>query len=207
MRGDADRLDSKERHGVRHRVACALVLSGALLVPQITLAWCFDRAAASTGLNPGLLRAIAAAESDLNPGAVNRSHRARTGTVDVGLMQINTSWLPSLRRHGIDEAQLFEPCTNVQVGAWILADLVARLGDRWEAVGAYNASCSRLGPADCQATRQRYAWRVHRRLPGPAASTVSLHAAPEPRRARESARPPGGLLAFSLAAAEPSPER
>lgn len=207
MRGGSDRLDSKERHGVGHRVACALVLSGALLVPQITLAWCFDRAAASTGLNPGLLRAIAAAESDLNPRAVNRSHRVRTGTVDVGLMQINTSWLPTLRRHGIDEAQLFEPCTNVQVGAWILADLVARLGDRWEAVGAYNASCTRLGPADCQAARQRYAWRVHRRLPTSAAGTVSSHAARKPRRAPDPARPPGGLLAFTLAAAEPAPER
>ena len=207
MRSGSERLDSKANHGVGHRVAAALVLSGALLAPQASFAWCFERAAASTGLNPGLLRAIAAAESDLNPRAVNRSHRARTGTVDVGLMQINTSWLPALRRHGIAEAQLLEPCTNVQVGAWILADLVARLGDRWEAVGAYNASCVRLGPADCQATRQRYAWRVHRRLPIPAAGAAASDAAVEPQRAPDPARPSGGLLAFSLAAAEPAPER
>lgn len=131
--------------------------------PGGTLA-CLDQAAAERGLDARLLRAVARAESNLDPLAVNRAHVERTGTVDIGLLQINSSWLPTLGRYGIQERDLHDACTNARVGAWLLADALARHGNTWNAVGSYNAACTQLRGAKCAAARQAYAWRVFRRM-------------------------------------------
>ena len=96
---------------------------------------CWAHAAHRYGVSAELLYAIARTESDLNPWAVNRN---RNGSRDLGLMQINSGWLPLLAHHGIGERELMVPCTNIAVGAWILAGNIQRLGDTWAAVGAYH---------------------------------------------------------------------
>ena len=114
---------------------------------------CWDEAAVRYGVSSALLYAIARTESGLNPQAIGRN---RNGSRDIGLMQINSAWLPTLATRGIGERELLEPCTNIQVGAWILAGNVQRLGYTWDAVGAYNA--------ETPALRRAYAERVYRHV-------------------------------------------
>lgn len=142
---------------------------------------CWETAGARYGVHPSLLAAIAKVESGFDPSAVNGMHAARTGSVDLGLMQINSSWLPVLAKQGITRERLFEPCTSIMVGAWILAGLFARYGVTWEAIGAYNAACVRLDPVACTARRSVYARKVEAALRDLAeAKPVALasHAAP-----------------------------
>ncbi len=98
---------------------------------------CFAEAAQKYSLDPVLLKAIAKTESGFNPGAISKPNR--NGSVDIGLMQINSSWLPKLSGFGIYEAHLLQPCTNIHVGAWVLANNIKNLGYTWKAVGAYNS--------------------------------------------------------------------
>lgn len=124
-------------------VATAAVLAALLasLVPgsaraQAACTW--ESVGEKYGIDPRLLYAIAKTESNLNPAAMNRANR--NGSVDIGMMQINSSWLPTLARYGITERHLLDPCTSLEVGAWILAHNMRRLGPSWDAVGAYNAA-------------------------------------------------------------------
>jgi soluble lytic murein transglycosylase-like protein len=161
---------------------CAALAALAVMgTPSPAAASCWESAGARYGVHPWLLAAIAKVESGFNPRAVNESHFARTGSVDLGLMQINSQWLPVLARHGITREHLFEPCTSVTVGAWILADLFARYGVTWEAIGAYNAACVRLDPAACTARRAGYARKVEaalRQLSRTAPGTVATRGTP-----------------------------
>jgi soluble lytic murein transglycosylase-like protein len=109
---------------------------------------CWLGAAAAFDVPPGLLLAVAQVESAYQTDALAQ---ARNGTHSVGLMQINSSWFPQLRRAGISEQALYEPCTNINVGAWILSQNIARYGPTWEAIGAYYA-----GPYDAKS----HAWKV-----------------------------------------------
>jgi hypothetical protein len=114
-------------------------------------------------------------------------------------MQINSSHLPKLASLGISESDLLEPCTNIKVGAWLLADSFARRGVSWDAVGAYNAACTQLKGDDCAAARSRYAWRVYRRLPGEQAKSRSQPAAPASRTPPASPAPAPFILSTRVA--------
>ncbi|MFM0592732.1 transglycosylase SLT domain-containing protein [Paraburkholderia dilworthii] len=104
---------------------------------ETALADCIDDAAAFQHVNVSLMRGIAQVESGMQPNRINTNSN---GTTDIGLMQINSSWLPVLAREGISEQSLFDPCTNAYVGAWILSENIRQFGPNWNAVGAYNAA-------------------------------------------------------------------
>lgn len=114
---------------------------------------CFARAGNYYGINPLLLKAIARQESSMNPRAIGQN---TNGTQDLGIMQINTWHLPKLAKAGITRQHLMDPCINIYVGAWVLADAVRRFGMSWKAVGVYHS------PTDWR--QRNYAAKVHRHL-------------------------------------------
>lgn len=116
-------------------------------------AFCFEDAGRRYGVSPLLLKAIAQQESNLNPLAYNSNHN---GSTDMGLMQINSRWLPLLNRYGVQTRDIWSPCTNVMVGAWILAGNFARMGYNIRALGAYNSTQPEI--------QIKYARQVLRRL-------------------------------------------
>jgi hypothetical protein len=157
---------TRRLHAERRRLFRAFAATVAPCLLATGPAWgCWQEAAERYNVNPHVLHAIAKCESSLNPKAMNRSHFERTGTYDIGLMQINSSNLRGLRDLGIGEAELLDACTSINVGAWILAQKIQRHGHSWEAVGAYNAACTQLKGEACTAARMRYARCVYRNLP------------------------------------------
>ncbi|GAB7400905.1 type III secretion system invasion protein IagB [Enterobacter asburiae] len=102
---------------------------------------CFNQASERFQIDHRLLIAIAQVESGMNQTAIG--YNKKNGKViseDIGLMQINSSWLPVLNKMGITRKDLLEnPCQNIYVGAWILASNISSNGVNWESVGAYNA--------------------------------------------------------------------
>ncbi|RAR50487.1 UNVERIFIED_CONTAM: transglycosylase-like protein with SLT domain [Acidovorax defluvii] len=108
-----------------------------IFLPSLSQAACFDEAARRYHVPVELLKAISKVESNGNPNARNVN---KNGSYDIGHMQINSWWLRTLDRYGIDEKTLLDPCINTNIGAWVLAQNIARYGLTWNAVGAYNAA-------------------------------------------------------------------
>lgn len=143
------------------------LIAGAMLLATNAGATCFEEAGAQYNVNPELLRGMAKVESSMRPDAINLTHEARTKSVDLGLMQINSRWLPALSKSNITREDLLkDPCLNVKVGAWILADNMRRHGPNWTAVGAYNAACTQLKGDECEKARMVYASKVWRAING-----------------------------------------
>lgn len=126
---------------------------------------CWVEAASRYDIHPAYLYGIARVESSLNPHAVNLGHYKKTGSYDIGLMQINSRNLRALKNYGITEQSLYDACTSIHVGAWILREKMNRYpGDMWLAVGAYNAACTSLKGNACLSARRIYAWKVYRAM-------------------------------------------
>lgn len=115
-----------------------------LLMLQLSVAdnlkyeMCFNEAGLHYGLPPKLLKIIATVESKMNPYAINIQNR--NGSIDIGLMQINSSWLRKLAQIGVTQKDLLDGCKNIQVGAWILSQNVKKYGLTSEAIGRYNSA-------------------------------------------------------------------
>lgn len=63
---------------------------------------------------------------DVEGGDVGTVSHNRNGTRDLGVLQVNSSWLPHLSKFGLTEQQLTHNfCANVFAGSYILARAVA----------------------------------------------------------------------------------
>jgi soluble lytic murein transglycosylase-like protein len=115
---------------------------------------CVEEASKTYGINPVIIYAIIKTESGFNPRAVNKN---RNGTYDIGLMQVNTSWLPTLSKYGYNINHLFDPCVNVHVGTWVLANCIKTYGYNWKAIDCYNKGSKATG-------RGAYVWSVYKHM-------------------------------------------
>jgi len=119
---------------------------------------CFAKAGVYHQIDPTWLKSISKVESSFNPKAI--SPRNKNGTYDVGMMQINSGWFPTLEKFGIKPGHLLEPCTNIFVGAWILAKNIKHYGKTWEAIGSYNTgnAVKKKRASELYALKVRNAW-------------------------------------------------
>ncbi len=80
--------------GLRFLSRALLVVSLISSAPRAAGAFCFEEAATLYGVAPALLHAVAEHESGLVPFALNTGNA--TGSFDVGLRQVNSSWAATL---------------------------------------------------------------------------------------------------------------
>lgn len=110
---------------------------------------CIQGAASTYRIDPGLLKAMAKVESGFNRWAVGCDPDGGCGK---GVMQIRYD-LNGLHRYGVQPEELYDPCKNIYIGAWVLSNCFSRHGVTWDGVGCYNAKTPRK--------RREYAWRVY----------------------------------------------
>jgi hypothetical protein len=94
-------------------------------------------------------------------GRVGAIHYNPNGSIDYGVMQINSAWLKRLARFHVTPSRLtYDGCANVLVGAWVLRHYWNEAGGGrntiWEAIGLYHSHTPAL--------KRRYEWQVYRRL-------------------------------------------
>jgi hypothetical protein len=123
-----------------------MILDAPALPPSFTSgevpAVCVAYTAAKFELPSNLILSILKTEG----GRVGMESRNTNGTYDLGPMQINTTWLPVLKRYGIDRAKLRDDgCLNVWVGGWILRSGLNSANNWWRGVGRYHSATMRVG--------------------------------------------------------------
>lgn len=125
------------------------ILLAVALIPQFSYGFCFEKAGEYYNVDPILLESIAMVESSLKPSAYNENKNSSGEVVsrDFGLMQVNSTWLKTLKVFDVNETNIYYPCLNVHLGAWILSSNFASHGYNWNSVGAYNAGFSRRNSA------------------------------------------------------------
>lgn len=117
-------------------------MASVLLHDSPALADCVDEAARYQHVDALVLRAIAYHESRMRPATVNRNVN---GSVDVGVMGINSVHFAELAGYGITPGHLRDGCTNAYIGAYYLRRQIDKYGNTWRAVAAYHSTTPGLG--------------------------------------------------------------
>lgn len=111
------------------------------------LAACLIMASHNYDVPPALLTGIYKAEG----GKIGQEVPNKNGSYDLGPMQINTVWLPELaRKWGVSQEVARkqvrdDPCTNVNVAAWILRTHIDETKSLSQALQHYHSKTPRYG--------------------------------------------------------------
>lgn len=82
---------------------------------------------------------------DQEAGWVGAEVANTNGTHDLGVLQVNSAWVPRLAQMvGRSTVQVrywltYDPCFNADVARWIFLSALHATGDYWNAVGAYHS--------------------------------------------------------------------
>lgn len=88
------------------------------------------------GVPPLLLKNIAKVESSLNPNCINHN---KNGTIDYGIMQINTVHFAELQRYGVSERNIMNPKVNIMAGAILVKKLIDNNQINYDSIGKYHS--------------------------------------------------------------------
>lgn len=91
---------------------------------------CFADASEKHNVDERVLIAIAKYESNFNERAVGPKDRG--GHTSYGIMQISDVWKPLLEKNGLTIEDLYEPCKNIQLGAYLYKKDPKNFGKRWK---------------------------------------------------------------------------
>jgi soluble lytic murein transglycosylase-like protein len=104
--------------------------------PSVITEACLHETSKRFQLPKKLLRAVLKIEN----GQAGELNINANGTYDIGPMQINSIWLPLFEPYISLEEILYNGCSNLQVGAWILRYNINRAGGNfWKGVGNYHS--------------------------------------------------------------------
>ncbi|MDR0549563.1 MAG: lytic transglycosylase domain-containing protein [Deltaproteobacteria bacterium] len=89
-------------------------------------------------------------------GQVGRVNFNKTGTYDLGPMQINSTWLPILAELGVRPKDVRDNgCANVAIGVWILRLNYLETKDKEKALAYYHSRNPKKGRAYARVAKLR----------------------------------------------------
>lgn len=110
-------------------------MASALLIHGVPIE-CINQAAVTYYVPAKVIISVIATEG----GDVGMARQNKNGTYDYGPMQVNSSWLASMKKYGYTDKLLqYDPCVNVMAGTWILSNKITQARDYWSGVANYHS--------------------------------------------------------------------
>ena len=97
---------------------------------------CINHAAIVYHVPATVILSVLKTENGKNGDAIQN----KNGTIDYGVMQINSFWLPKISACGYTKEDLqYNPCKNIEVGTWILSKSLASGKSLWPGIANYHS--------------------------------------------------------------------
>lgn len=98
---------------------------------------CINHAAIVYHVPIAVILSVIKKENGRNGDAIKNN---KNGTIDYGVMQINSIWLPKIAAYGYTKHDMqYDACKNVLVGTWILSRGIAEGKNIWSGIGNYHS--------------------------------------------------------------------
>ena len=97
---------------------------------------CINSAAIAYHVPVEIILSVMKQEGGKNAQAV----RNKNGTIDYGVLQINSVWLPKIAAYGYTKEDIqYNACKNILAGVWILSKSIANGKNVWSGIGNFHS--------------------------------------------------------------------